>query len=286
MTASPADSIDALPPLREVIAEYGLDAKRGLGQHFLLDLNLTRRIAISASDLSQGTTVEIGPGPGGLTRSLLASGASKVVAIERDERCVKALAPLVEAAGGRLELLCADALEVDVAALGPPPLRIVANLPYNIATPLLVRWLKAGPKITEMTLMFQLEVAERITASAGEKPYGRLAVLSNWCAETRFLFHIPARAFTPPPRVDSAVVRLKPFKQPRFDGDAGDIESVTAAAFGQRRKTLKRSLASLGVPVEALLEFAGIDGRKRAEELDIMAFSSLAVAFSDLREDL
>ena len=286
MTESPADSIDALPPLREIIAEHGLNARRALGQHFLLDLNLTRRIATSASNLSQGTTVEVGPGQGGLTRSLLASGASKVVAIERDERCVKALAPLVEAAGGRLELLCVDALDVDVAALGPPPLRIVANLPYNIATPLLVRWLKAGPKITEMVLMFQLEVAERITASAGAKPYGRLAVLSNWCAETRFLFRIPARAFTPPPRVDSAVVRLKPFERPRFDGDVEHIESVTAAAFGQRRKTLKRSLASLGVPVEALLDRAGIDGRQRAEELDIAAFSSLAVAFNDLREDL
>ena len=286
MTESPADSIDKLPPLREVIAEYGLDARRALGQHFLLDLNLTRRIATSASNLSQGTTIEVGPGPGGLTRSLLASGASKVVAIERDERCVKALATLAEAAGSRFELLYADALEVDVAALGPPPLRIVANLPYNIATPLLVRWLKAGPEITEMILMFQLEVAERVTASVGAKPYGRLAVLSNWCAETRFLFRIPARAFTPSPRVDSAVVRLNPFNQPRFDGDACDIESVTAAAFGQRRKTLKRSLVSLGVPVEALLKRAGIDGRKRAEELDIAAFSSLAVAFSDLREGL
>jgi len=286
MTESPADSIDKLPPLREVIAEYGLDARRALGQHFLLDLNLTRRIASSASNLSQGTTIEVGPGPGGLTRSLLASGASKVVAIERDERCVKALATLAEAAGSRFELLYADALEVDVAALGPPPLRIVANLPYNIATPLLVRWLKAGPEITEMILMFQLEVAERVTASVGAKPYGRLAVLSNWCAETRFLFRIPARAFTPSPRVDSAVVRLNPFNQPRFDGDACDIESVTAAAFGQRRKTLKRSLVSLGVPVEALLKRAGIDGRKRAEELDIAAFSSLAVAFSDLREGL
>lgn len=286
MIESPADSIDKLPPLREVIAEYGLNARRALGQHFLLDLNLTRRIATAASDLSQGTIVEVGPGPGGLTRSLLSAGAAKVIAIERDERCVKALGPLVDAADNRLELLCEDALEVDVATLGPSPVRIVANLPYNIATPLLVRWLKAGPAIAEMVLMFQLEVAERITASAGAKTYGRLAVLSNWCAETRFLFRIPARAFTPPPRVDSAVVRLTPFEQPKFPGNATDIEAVTAAAFGQRRKTLRRSLASLDVPVGPLLERAGVEGGRRAEELNVDAFSSLAVALNDLRGGL
>jgi 16S rRNA (adenine1518-N6/adenine1519-N6)-dimethyltransferase len=281
-----AASIDRLPPLREVIAEYGLNAKRALGQHFLLDLNLTRRIAGAANNLNVGTTVEIGPGPGGLTRALLTEGAERVVAIERDERCVKALGPLVDAADGRLEIVHGDALQVDLSDLGPPPLRIVANLPYNIATPLLVRWFALGADISEMVLMFQLEVAERITAVTGEKPYGRLAVLSNWCAETKFLFRIPARAFTPPPRVDSAVVRLAPHKQPIFPGERQDIETVTAAAFGQRRKTLRRSLGSLGVSVPELLDRTGIDGGRRAEELNVEEFSALAVAFSGLRGDL
>jgi 16S rRNA (adenine1518-N6/adenine1519-N6)-dimethyltransferase len=286
MISSHPESIDQLPPLREVIAEYGLNAKRALGQHFLLDLNLTRRIASSANRLNVGTTVEIGPGPGGLTRALLMEGAEKVVAIERDERCVEALGPLVDAADGRLEIFHGDALEVNLSALGPPPVRIVANLPYNIATPLLIRWLALGADVSEMVLMFQLEVAERITAVTGEKPYGRLGVMSNWCAETKFLFRIPARAFTPPPRVDSAVVRLVPHKPSSFPGERHDIETVTAAAFGQRRKTLRRSLGRLGVSVPELLERTGIDGGRRAEELNVEEFSALAVAFSGLRGDL
>lgn len=286
MSSDPAASIDDLPPLREVIAEHGLNAKRSLGQHFLLDLNLTRRIASSASDLRSGTIVEIGPGPGGLTRSLLAEGAERVVAIERDERCIDALAPLVQVAGGRLKVIHKDALEVDPTELGPAPIRIVANLPYNIATPLLIRWFALGSAISEMVLMFQLEVAERITADTGDKPYGRLAVLSNWCTETKFLFRIPARAFTPPPRVDSAVVRLRPHETPVFPGNRQDIETITAAAFGQRRKTLRRSLGRLGVPVAELLERTGIDGGRRAEELRVEEFSDLAVAFSGLRGDL
>ena len=286
MISSPAESIERLPPLREVIAEYGLNAKRALGQHFLLDLNLTRRIASSANSLNVGTTVEIGPGPGGLTRALLMEGAGRIVAIECDERCVKALGPLVDAAEGRLEIIHGDALEVNLSTLGPPPVRIVANLPYNIATPLLIRWFALGPDVSEMVLMFQLEVAERITAVTGEKPYGRLGVMSNWCAETKFLFHIPARAFTPPPRVDSAVVRLVPHKQRVFPGERQDIETVTAAAFGQRRKTLRRSLGRLGVSVPELLERTGIDGGRRAEELNVEEFSALAVAFSGLRGDL
>lgn len=284
MAESTVNSIDGLPPLRAVIAANSLNAKRRLGQHFLLDLNLTRRIAASARDLSNGTIVEIGPGPGGLTRSLLLEGAKKVIAVERDKRCIKALAPLVDAAEGRLSLRYGDALEMDVNSLGPRPIRIVANLPYNIATPLLIKWLKMGSQISEMILMFQLEVAERITASVGDKTYGRLAVLSNWCAETKFLFRIPARAFTPRPNVNSAVVRLRPFDQPKFSGYASDIEMVTAAAFGQRRKTLRRSLGSLGVPVDQLLDCARINGGRRAEELDVAEFSSLAVTFSDLRE--
>jgi 16S rRNA (adenine1518-N6/adenine1519-N6)-dimethyltransferase len=286
MISSPAESIERLPPLREVIAEYGLNAKRALGQHFLLDLNLTRRIASSANSLNVGTTVEIGPGPGGLTRALLMEGAGRIVAIECDERCVKALGPLVDAAEGRLEIIHGDALGVDLSELGPPPVRVVANLPYNIATPLLIRWLALGADVSEMVLMFQLEVAERITAVTGRKPYGRLGVMSNWCAETKFLFRIPARAFTPPPRVDSAVVRLVPYKQPAFPGERLDIETVTAAAFGQRRKTLRRSLGRLGVSVPELLEQTGIDGGRRAEELNIEEFSALAVVFSGLRGDL
>lgn len=286
MIRSHAASIDRLPPLREVIAEYGLNAKRALGQHFLLDLNLTRRIASSADSLNVGTTVEIGPGPGGLTRALLMEGAARVVAIERDERCVGALGPLVDAAEGRLEIIHGDALEMNVSELGPPPIRIVANLPYNIATPLLIRWFALGADVSEMVLMFQLEVAERITAVTGEKPYGRLGVMSNWCAKTKFLFRIPARAFTPPPRVDSAVVRLVPHKQPAFPGERQDIEVVTAAAFGQRRKTLRRSLGRLGVSVPELLARTGIDGGRRAEELNVEEFSALAVAFNGLLGDL
>ncbi len=286
MIRSHAISIDRLPPLREVIAEYGLNAKRALGQHFLLDLNLTRRIASSADSINVGTTVEIGPGPGGLTRALLMEGAERVVAIERDERCVGALVPLVDAAEGRLEIIHGDALEMNVSELGPPPIRIVANLPYNIATPLLIRWFALGTDVSEMVLMFQLEVAKRITAVTGEKSYGRLGVMSNWCAETKFLFRIPARAFTPPPRVDSAVVRLVPHKQPAFPGERQDIEVVTAAAFGQRRKTLRRSLGCLGVSVPELLDRTGIDGGRRAEELNVEEFSALAVAFSGLRGDL
>ncbi len=286
MTKSLADSINGLPPLRDIIASHGLNARRKLGQHFLLDLNLTRRIAAAASDLSLGTILEIGPGPGGLTRSLLLEGAERIIAIERDERCIRALSPLIKVAAGRLSVHHGDALDVGLESLGPAPIRIIANLPYNIATPLLIHWLRAGKRISEMVLMFQLEVAERIAATVGDKAYGRLAVLSNWCAETKFLFKIPARAFTPSPRVDSAVVRLTPFHKPRFSGNVADIELVTAAAFGQRRKTLRRSLLSLGVSVGAMLERSCIDGGLRAEELDVSAFASLATALSDLREDL
>jgi 16S rRNA (adenine1518-N6/adenine1519-N6)-dimethyltransferase len=283
MQGSNENPLDLLPPLRSVIAEFGLDARRSLGQHFLLDLNLTRRIANGARDLSAGTTIEVGPGPGGLTRSLLAAGAAQVIAVERDERCVAALQPLVAASEGRLRVLAFDALTFDITTAGPPPLRIVANLPYNIATPLLINWLKLGPTVSEMVLMFQLEVAERIVAKPGSKVYGRLSVLSNWCADTRLLFRIPARAFTPSPRVDSAVVRFAPHPEALYAGTLPFLEAVTAAAFGQRRKTLRRSLVSLGVPVSNLLDAAAIDGSRRAEELSVEEFANLAEALSDLR---
>lgn len=283
MTGPQACWLDRLPPLRNVIAEYGLDARRSLGQHFLLDLNLTRRIARAASDLETGTVVEVGPGPGGLTRALLAEGARNLVAIERDPRCIEALRPLEVQSNGRIRLLAADALEVDVTSLGPPPLRIVANLPYNIGTPLLIGWLEQGAAIAEMILMFQREVAERITARPGGKAYGRLAVIANWRAATKLLFTIPARAFTPAPKVDSAVVRLMPFARPPNEAGFSDIEAVTAAAFGQRRKTLRRSLATLDVPAGALLELAGIDGGRRAETLSVVEFAALARSLSVLR---
>lgn len=283
MTGSPADWLDRLPPLREVIAEFGLGARRALGQHFLLDLNLTRRIARAASDLDAGTVVEIGPGPGGLTRSLLAEGARHLVAIERDRRCIDALRSLEAASQGRLQLLAADALDVDVTTLGPPPLRIVSNLPYNVGTPLLFAWLSQAEAIAEMVLMFQREVAVRITATPGSKAYGRLAVAANWRAATRLLFTVPARAFTPAPKVDSAVINLVPHARPPHPAAWSDLEAVTAAAFGQRRKTLRRSLSTLDAPSARLLEISGIDGSRRAETLSVAEFASLARALSALR---
>lgn len=272
------DAVAALPPLRDVISRYGLAARRGLGQHFLLDLNLTRRIARAAGDIESGTVLEVGPGPGGLTRALLMEGAGRVVAIERDARCVAALADLVAAAAGRLQLLEADALEVDVATVGSPPRRIVANLPYNISVPLLIRWLLAADAVAGMTLMFQREVADRIAAGAGEPAYGRLSVLANWRCRTRRLFDIPAAAFTPKPKVASAVVELVPHASPPHPCDVQALQRVTAAAFGQRRKMLRRSLATLGVDAERLLEAAGIDPTARAETLQIAQFAALARA--------
>lgn len=283
MSRTPISPLDDLPPLREVIAEYGLGARKSLGQNFLLDLNLTHRIANAASELSTGTVIEIGPGPGGLTRSLLAAGAENLVAIERDDRCVRALQPVQEASDGKLQIIPEDALAVDITTLGPPPYRIIANLPYNIATPLLIRWLELGPVVTEMILMFQLEVAQRITATPGTKAYGRLSIISNWRADTRFLFKIAARAFTPSPKVDSAVVQFIPHPEPKYPGEWKQMEATTGAAFGQRRKTLRRSLASLGVSVPALLDASGIDGGRRAEELNVAEFAALADALNGLR---
>ncbi|MDN2565025.1 16S rRNA (adenine(1518)-N(6)/adenine(1519)-N(6))-dimethyltransferase RsmA [Aquibium sp. A9E412] len=271
---------DGLPPLRAVIAEHGLAARKALGQNFLLDLNLTGRIARAAGDLSQATVIEVGPGPGGLTRALLAEGAARVVAIERDERCLPALAAVAARYPGRLEVVPGDALETDFAGLaaGAEDVRIVANLPYNIGTALLVRWLTPSawpPFWRSMTLMFQREVAERIVAAPGDAAYGRLAVLAGWRSEARILFDVPRQAFTPPPKVTSSVVGLVPRAAP-LAADAATLSRVTEAAFGQRRKMLRQSLKRLGGP--ALLEAAGIDGTRRAETLSVAEFVALANA--------
>jgi len=278
------NSINALPPLREVIAAHGLGARKSLGQHFLLDLNLTTRIARAAGPLRDTTVIEIGPGPGGLTRALLSEGAEKVIAIERDKRCIAALAELQDASNGRLEIWQADARKVDIAALGDPPRIIVANLPYNVGTPLLVNWLTQSSALANMTLMFQREVADRIVASPGNSAYGRLSVFSNWRCRTRKLFNVPARAFTPPPNVDSAVVSLTPYDPLPHPADQRILEQVTAAAFGKRRKMLRGALRSLPVDPTALLEAASIDPTRRAEALDIAEFASLARALASLTD--
>lgn len=271
-----------LPPLRDVIARHGLRARKSYGQHFLLDLNLTRRIARAAGDLRAGTTIEVGPGPGGLTRALLAEGAARVVAIERDRRCLGALEDLAAAYPGRLEIVLGDALAVDVRPLGRAPRRIVANLPYNVATPLLAGWLTAVAEtpgcLERMVLMFQREVAERLAAPAGNRTYGRLSVLAQWLCRVELLFDVPSRAFTPPPNVVSTVVRLEPHGVPAHPARLVDLERVTAAAFGQRRKMLRQSLKSLGGDPRDLLSAAGIDETARAESLAVADFCALARA--------
>jgi 16S rRNA (adenine1518-N6/adenine1519-N6)-dimethyltransferase len=269
-----------LPPLREVIARHGLSARRALGQHFLLDLNLTARIARAAGDLDRGTVIEIGPGPGGLTRALLAAGARRLIVIERDERFLAALEELAAVYSGRLELLPGDALEIDAAALGEPPRKIVANLPYNISTALLLLWLEKIQAFESLTLMFQKEVADRLTARPRSKDYGRLSVLTQWLTEIRRLFDVPPRAFTPPPKVTSTVVQLIPRPEPLCPADKGCLERITATAFGQRRKMLRQSLRPLGRDVAALLAAAGIPETARAEELSVEQFCALARALA------
>jgi 16S rRNA (adenine1518-N6/adenine1519-N6)-dimethyltransferase len=261
-----------LPPLRDIIQRHHLAAKHSLGQHFLLDLNLTARIARTAGDLTACTVIEIGPGPGGLTRSLLEAGARQVVAIEKDERCVAALGELAHAHPGRLVLVQADALTVDPVSLTPPPRQIVANLPYNVAVPLLLRWLRHIHAFTRLTLMFQKEVADRLTASPRTASYGRLSVITQWLTEPRLEFSVPARAFMPPPKVTSAVVSLTPRPSPLASADFRALERITAAAFGQRRKMLRGSLKALGIDPGA----AGIDGARRAEDLAPEEFCALA----------
>jgi 16S rRNA (adenine1518-N6/adenine1519-N6)-dimethyltransferase len=270
--------IDDLPPLRDVIARHGLGAVKALGQNFLLDLNLTARIARSGGPLAGVTVVEVGPGPGGLTRALLAEGAARVVAVERDRRCLPALAEIAAAYPGRLEVIEGDALAEDLAARVGGPARIVANLPYNVATPLLIGWLKAEPWPpwwTSATLMFQKEVAERIVAGAGDDAYGRLGVLAGWRTEARIAFEVSPRAFVPPPKVTSAIVELVPRAVP-LACDPRRLEQVTAAAFGQRRKMLRASLKPLRRDAEVWLENAGIAPTARAEEIDVAGFVKLA----------
>jgi 16S rRNA (adenine1518-N6/adenine1519-N6)-dimethyltransferase len=268
-----------LPPLREVIARHGIVARKGLGQNFLLDLNLTGRIARAAGRLDHATVVEIGPGPGGLTRALLAAGARRVVAIERDARCLTALGELAAAHPERLELVAGDALALDPAALSDPPRKIVANLPYNIATPLLLGWLDRIGDYESLTLMFQREVAERLTAVPGTKSYGRLSVLVQWLTDAQILFDVPARAFVPPPKVTSSVIRLVPRAEPLAPATRSALERVTAAAFGQRRKMLRASLKALGTSVDALIDRSGVTPTARAEELSVAEFCALARAF-------
>lgn len=265
-----------LPPLREVIAQHGIAARRSLGQHFLLDLNLTRRIARAAGPLDQANVIEIGAGPGGLTRALLAENAGHVLAIERDRRCLAALAGLGEAYPGRLEIIAGDALSVDPVRLCAPPRKIVANLPYNIATRLLLNWLERVSEYQSLTLMFQREVAQRMAARPGEKPYGRLAVLLQWLAEVRLLFDVPARAFVPPPKVSSSVVSIVPRSGPVAFATKPVLERVTSAAFGQRRKMLRSSLAQLGIAVGPILQEAGIAATARAEDLSVAEFCAIA----------
>ncbi len=272
-------AIDGLPPLREVIATHDLVAKKSLGQNFLLDLNLTAKIARAAGDLAGSDVLEIGPGPGGLTRGLLAEGARRVLAVEKDSRCLPALAEIAAQYPGRLEVINADALTLDVAAHLTAPIRIAANLPYNIGTELLIRWLTppAWPPFWQsLTLMFQKEVAERIVAKPGTAHYGRLALLAQWRAEAKIVMVLPPEAFTPAPKVHSAVVHLTALPAPRFPADAKVLERVVAAGFNQRRKMLRAALKGVHPRIEALLDEAGIAPTERAERVSLEQFCHLA----------
>jgi 16S rRNA (adenine1518-N6/adenine1519-N6)-dimethyltransferase len=263
-----------LPPLRDVIAKYELRTKKALGQHFLCDLNLTRRIAELAGDLTGCTVFEIGPGPGGLTRALVESDAAHVIAIEKDPRCVAALQDIVTTAAGKFELIEGDALKIDVTQLGQAPRAVVANLPYNVGTELLIGWLKRIDEFRSLTLMFQSEVVDRLISPPDCKAYGRLSVIAQFCCDAQRVLDVPAESFSPPPKVESAVVRLTPRKDRPTDVSFATMERVTMAAFGQRRKMLRSSLKPLGG--EALLEKAGIDPTRRAETLSLAEFEKLA----------
>jgi 16S rRNA (adenine1518-N6/adenine1519-N6)-dimethyltransferase len=270
-------AIDGLPPLRDVIARHGLDAKKALGQNFLLDLNLTQKIARTAGPLEGVTVIEVGPGPGGLTRAILSLGAKKVIAIERDARCLPALAEIADFYPGRLDVIEGDALKTQFEELaGGGPVKIIANLPYNVGTQLLVNWLLPAawpPFYQSMTLMFQREVGLRIVAKADDDHYGRLGVLCGWRTHARMAFDVPPQAFSPPPKVTSSVVHLEPIENP-IPCAAADLEKVTMAAFGQRRKMLRQSVKSIGG--EALLARAEIDPKRRAETLSVEEFCRLA----------
>lgn len=271
--------IDGLPPLRDVIRAHDLVAKKQLGQNFLLDLNLTARIARAAGDLSACDVLEVGPGPGGLTRGLLAEGARRVLAVEKDPRCLPALEEIAAAYPGRLEVICGDALEVDALAHLTPPVRIVANLPYNVGTELLIRWLtpKQWPPFWDsLTLMFQKEVAERIVAKTRTEHYGRLALLAQWRCDARIVLTLPPEAFTPAPKVHSAVVHLTRLPAPRYPADEAVLMRLTAAAFNQRRKMLRSSLKGLAPEIEAKIVAAGLEPTARAEEISLEGFCALA----------
>ena len=272
-------TIDGLPRVREVIRAHDLVAKKQLGQNFLLDLNLTAKIARMAGDLAGADVLEVGPGPGGLTRGLLAEGARRVLAVEKDARCLAALAEVQAAYPGRLEVLNADALEVDAAALLTAPVKVVANLPYNVGTELLVRWLTPShwpPFWDSLTLMFQKEVAERIVARPGSKAYGRLALLAQWRSEAKIVMTLPPEAFTPPPKIHSAVVHLTRLEAPRYPADGAILSRITAMAFNQRRKMLRASLKGLAPDIEDRLLAAGIQPTQRAEEIPLEGFCALA----------
>lgn len=270
-------ALDGLPPLRDVIARHGLDARKALGQNFLLDLNLTQKIARTAGSLEGVTVFEVGPGPGGLTRAILALGAKKVIAVERDARCLPALAEIADHYPGRLEVIEGDALKTDFEALvSDDPVKVIANLPYNVGTQLLVNWLlpKTWPPFWQsLTLMFQREVGQRIVAQADDNHYGRLGVLCGWRTEAHMAFDVPPQAFTPPPKVTSSVVHLTPRMTP-LPCDPSQLERVTQAAFGQRRKMLRQSLKPVGG--EALLARAQIDPQRRAETLSVEEFCRIA----------
>nr|WP_321444342.1 16S rRNA (adenine(1518)-N(6)/adenine(1519)-N(6))-dimethyltransferase RsmA [uncultured Cohaesibacter sp.] len=279
--------IDNLPPLREVVEKHDLRAKKSLGQNFLFDLNLTCRIARAAGDLSNHTVIEIGPGPGGLTRALLHEGAKKVIAIEMDPRAMHALEEISQHYPGRLEVIQADALKVDMSTLVPKgPVRIVANLPYNVGTQLLLHWLEQDPWppfYESLTLMFQKEVAERIIATEEDKAYGRLGIIAGWRCHAEKLFDVSREAFNPPPKVTSSIVHLTPKANP-LPCKLKYLEQVTAAAFGQRRKMLRQSLKSLAVDQMALIEEAGLEPTQRAETVSIEGFVDLANAYEAMKQ--
>jgi 16S rRNA (adenine1518-N6/adenine1519-N6)-dimethyltransferase len=271
--------IDDLPPLRDVIARHDLAAKKSLGQNFLLDLNLTARIARLAGDLAGADVLEIGPGPGGLTRGLLASGARRVLAIEKDPRCLPALAEIAAACPGRLQVIEGDALAIDPLDYLQAPIKVAANLPYNVGTELLVRWLTPQvwpPFWDSLTLMFQREVAERIVAQPGGKAYGRLALLAQWRADAKIVMNLPPEVFSPPPKVHSAVVHLTALPAPRYPADPAVLNMVVAAAFNQRRKMLRSALKSVSPVIEDHLQEVGIKPTERAEQVGLEAFCALA----------
>lgn len=283
-------TLAALPPLRDVIASHGLAADKRFGQHYLLDLNVTAKIARLCGDMSEASVFEVGPGPGGLTRALLAQGAGEVIAIEKDARFLPALEEIRAASDNCLSLVEADALKVDERAVQTrfETRMLASNLPYNVGTALLIKWLEAEPVWwSRLVLMFQKEVAERVVARAGDDAYGRLAILTAAVASARYAFTLPARAFTPPPKVDSAVVVLEPLPEAEKFVDLTALSAVTESAFGQRRKTLRKSLGvaagKCGVKTEALLETAGIDGGARAETIPPEGFFRLAKAWRAAR---